>query len=134
MSLWKNRESDLESKNETLTAQLLENQLRIDLWKKQEESGIKEKEKIKNQIHSLQSTLEEKEKEGQSLTLTLDEEVFSKLTRRQSELQHQYHQVELELKSVQSQYSGTHRSKRRCLQSSCDMTQDQLEVNIYYMI
>ena len=91
--MWKKRESALESKSNILTNQLLEKHLQIDLWKKQEETEMKEKETLESQIQSLYRVVEEKEKEIQSLSLTLDEEVVSKLTRRQKELQEQSNQI-----------------------------------------
>ena len=132
--MWKKRESALESKSNILTNQLLEKHLQIDLWKKQEETGMKEKETLESQIQSLHCVIEEKEKEIQSLSLTLDEEVVSKLTRRQNELQEQSHQIEDELHKIQAQHSGKHRSKRCRVQSSSSMTRDQLEVRFEMII
>ena len=134
VNVWKKRESALESKSNVLTTQLLEKHLQIDLWKKQEETGVKEKETLESQIQSLHCVIEEKEKEIQSLSLTLDEEVVSKLTRRQNELQEQSHQIENELHKIQTQHSGKHRSKRRRFQPSSSMTRDQLEVGFEMII
>ena len=65
MNVWKKRESEIESKINGLTTQILERHLQVDLWKKQQETGQKENETLESQIHSLHSILEEKEKEIQ---------------------------------------------------------------------
>lgn len=128
MNVWKKRESEIESKINGITTQILERHLQVDLLKKQQETGEKENETLESQIHSLHCILEEKEKEIQSLSLTVDEDSISKLTRRQSDLQEQLQQIENELHEIQTKHSGNHRSKRRRLQQQSSMTRDQLEV------
>ena len=125
-------------KNEKVSSKLYKVTFGGENWdglvKALQSSSMKEKETLESQIQSLYRVVEEKEKEIQSLSLTLDEEVVSKLTRRQNELQEQSHQIEDELHKIQVQHSGKHRSKRCRVQSSSSMTRDQLEVRFEMII